>query len=101
MVSEKVRPREPVVVPTASAKSTPVKSPEKKKSKGGIDSEKDPMVKDLSQTFDRVAGDAAGISTAARIDLDDSPMTSTGVRVLAHWNASLATICRCINIFIY
>ena len=78
-VGEKVRPRDPVVpavVPTASAKSTPIKSPEKKKSKGDTEmvSEKEPVVKDLSRTFDRVAGDAA----AETIDLD-SPMTTSGV----------------------
>ena len=75
-----MRPREPVgVVPTASAKSTPVKSPEKKKSKGdGIESRKEPIVKDLSGKFDSVAGGAPSVP----IDLEDSPMTSSAVRNL-------------------
>lgn len=76
-VSDKVRPREPVLAPTASAKSTPIKSPEKKKSKGGIESEKEPIVENLSGKFDSVADGGAGKPTAETIDLDESPMTGT------------------------
>lgn len=79
-VCEKVRPREPAPAPTASTKSTPVKSPEKKKSKG--DSEKDPMVKDLSGSFENVAGHAAPESLAqTRLTIDlESPVESTWKR---------------------